>query len=122
MIVIPIDPKTKKNSQQIIKVNGRPIIIPSKQYRDYEKQAISYIEPPENPIDYGVNVKCIFYMRTKRKVDLSNLISAISDILVRAGVLADDNSEIIVGYDGSRVYYDKENPRTEVEIEKIRLL
>lgn len=122
MIVIPIDPKTKKNSQQIIKVKGRPIIIPSKQYRDYEKEAISYIEAPEKPIDYGVNVKCIFYMRTKRKVDLSNLISAISDILVRAGVLADDNSEIIVGYDGSRVYYDKENPRTEVEIEKIRLL
>jgi hypothetical protein len=38
------------------------------------------------------------------------------DILVKAKVLEDDNYKIVIGTDGSRVYYDKENPRTEVEI------
>lgn len=33
-------------------------------------------------------------------------------MLVRAGVLKDDHSGIIVSHDGSRVLYDKDNPRT----------
>ena len=39
--------------------------------------------------------------------------------MVTCGLLADDNRDIIAGTDGSRVYYDKENPRTEVEIAPI---
>ena len=65
-----------------------------------------------------VEVKCLFYMPTRRKVDLTNLLEAIDDILVYAGTLADDNSSIIVSHDGSRVLYDKENPRTEVYISR----
>ena len=117
-ITIPIDPKTKKNSQQIITVNGRHIIVPSSAYKKYERQAIKYF-PEAETIDKPVNVKCLFYMQTKRKVDLSNLISAVSDILVAGKILADDNSSIIVGYDGSRVFYDKENPRTEIYITEV---
>jgi Holliday junction resolvase RusA-like endonuclease len=55
-------------------------------------------------------------MPTRRKVDLVNLLEATHDILVKYEVLADDNSGIIYSVDGSRVMYDKENPRTEVEI------
>ena len=56
-------------------------------------------------------------MSTKRKVDLTNLLEAIDDVLVKCNVLLDDDSNIIKSHDGSRVYYDKENPRTEVYIE-----
>jgi Holliday junction resolvase RusA-like endonuclease len=55
-------------------------------------------------------------MPTKRRVDLTNLLEAIDDVLVKYGVLKDDNSEIITSHDGSRVLYDKDNPRTEVAI------
>ena len=55
-------------------------------------------------------------MGTRRKVDLVNLLEALDDILVHYGVLEDDNCGIIVSHDGSRVHYDKENPRTEVTI------
>ena len=37
-------------------------------------------------------------------------------MLVEAGVLEDDHSGIIVSHDGSRVLYDKEDPRTEIVI------
>ena len=48
---------------------------------------------------------------------MSNLMAATHDILVKYGVLADDNRDIIASVDGSRVHYDKKNPRTEIEIE-----
>lgn len=113
---IYLEPRTKKNSSQII-VNPRtkkPMVIPSRKYTQYEKEAGLFLQP--KGIDCEVNVKCLFYMKTRRKVDLSNLISAISDVLVKYGVITDDNSSIIAGYDGSRVLYDKDNPRTEVTI------
>ena len=115
--VIPIEPKTKKNSQRIIVVNGRPMIIPSEQYKQFEKDALWYIE--KLGIDYPVNVKALFYMRTKRRVDLTNLLEALDDVLVKGGMLVDDNCNIIQSHDGSRVYYDKLNPRIEVYIENV---
>ena len=117
MIEIPLNPITKKNHQQIVSNGKRPFIIQSKAYREYEKQALYFIRPLG--IDYPVNVRCLFYMKTHRRVDLVNLLEAIDDILVKAGALEDDNCEIVAGHDGSRVYYDKENPRTEVYIEEI---
>lgn len=115
--IIPIEPRTKKNSQRIIVVNGRPIIIPSKQYEEFEQAALWYIE--KIGIDYPVNVKALFYMKTKRRVDLTNLLEALDDVLVKGGMLVDDNCNIIRSHDGSRVLYDKQNPRIEVVIENV---
>ena len=71
---------------------------------------------PKITIDKTVNVKCLFYMPTHRLCDLVNLLEAIDDILVKRGILKDDNYTVIASHDGSRVYYDKNNPRTEVYI------
>ena len=62
-------------------------------------------------------MKCLFYMPTHRRCDLTNMLEAIDDVMVAGGLLADDNYKIIESHDGSRVLYDKENPRTEVYIE-----
>ena len=116
---ILIAPRTKKNSQQIIKINGQPRIIPSKAYKQYEKDCKIFI-PKIDTINHPVNVKAVYYMPTRRRVDLCNLHEALCDILVRYGVVADDNSNIIASMDGSRVMYDKEHPRTEVTITRIK--
>lgn len=89
--------------------------MPSEQYKRYERDAMWFI-PKYRRIDLPVNVKCLFYMPTRRKCDLTNLLEAIDDILVKAGLLADDNYTVIESHDGSRVYYDKDRPRTEVYI------
>lgn len=115
-------PVTKKNSSRILinHATGRPFVAPSKQYKDYEKLAGQYLTPlPTKPIEAAVNVKCVYYMPTHRRVDLANLISATCDILVHYGVLADDNSNIVVSHDGSRVGYDKEKPRAEITITEV---
>lgn len=120
--IIPLSPVTKKNHQVIAhnKATGKLFIAQSKQYREYEAKALRFLRPkPKVPIEKSVEVKCLFYMPTRRKVDLPNLIAAIDDILVKGGILKDDNSNIIVSHDGSRVLYDKNNPRTVVYITEI---
>ena len=112
---IPITPITKKNHQQIVKAGKRTIVIPSKQYREYEKSTANFI--PATEISQRINVKALYYMPTKRRVDLTNLNEALHDCMVKHKCIADDNSNIIFGTDGSRVLYDKDFPRTEVYIE-----
>lgn len=117
-IVIELDPRTKKNHQRVYvhSRTGKPFVVPSEQYKLFEFSAGAYIKSPEEPIDYPVNVKCVYYMQTKRRVDLVNLQEATLDILVKYGVLKDDNSGIVASMDGSRVYHDRKRPRTEIEI------
>lgn len=117
---IKMTPITKKNHQQIIfnRNTGQRMVIPSKQYRQYEHDCAWFMPP--NKAEGQVNVKALFYMPTKRRVDLVNLLQALLDILVKYGVIEDDNSNVVVSLDGSRVLHDKENPRTEVEIEEVK--
>lgn len=119
-IVIKAAPVTKKNSQQIVMIKGRPRIIQSKAYSAYEKVALRQIAAQIGEgfevMSGTYNVQCLFYMATRRKTDLTNLLEAADDCLVRAGVLLDDNNTVIASHDGSRVLYDKVNPRTEILI------
>ena len=114
---INLPPITKKNHTQFCrnKYTGKTFIIQAPAYRQYEEDFM-VVCPQLETIDFPVNVQAIYYMPTKRKVDLINLHAALHDCLVKKRVLLDDNSSIIVSTDGSRVFYDKENPRTEITI------
>jgi Holliday junction resolvase RusA-like endonuclease len=114
------DPRTKKNSARILKSrSGGRFVAPSKSYMDYEIDCLRQIKKPNSPISARVNVRCVYYMKTARRVDLANLIEATTDILVKARVLEDDNCRIVAAHDGSRVDYDKKNPRAEIWIEEM---
>lgn len=114
------NPITKKNSQRIVHFGGHPRIIPSKAYKEYEKRCKQYMPDIPTKIDFPVNVRCTYYMKTRRRVDLVNLQEATLDILTKYGVLEDDNSAIVVSMDGSRVLHDKEFPRVEILITAAR--
>lgn len=121
--VIPLPPITKKNSMRIMqnRKTGKPFVGQSRQYTQYEEACSYFLKWPRGwtPVTTPVNVKCLFYMPTRRNVDGLNLCAAVDDILVKYGILKDDNRDVVAGHDGSRVYYDKENPRTEIEITPI---
>lgn len=114
---ILLSPTTKKNHQRLVvnKTTGRPMVIQSEAYKRYEHDA-AWFMPHGKTIGTPVNLRAVFYMPTRRRVDLVNLLQALCDILVKYSVIEDDNSSIIVSFDGSRVSYDKENSRTEVWI------
>lgn len=80
------------------------------------KQDVSHLR---GAIDYPVNLRCRFYMRTDGIVDMSNLYEGVQDLLVECGVLHDDNWHIVAGHDGSRCAKDRDNPRIEITIEPI---
>lgn len=94
--------------------------MPSDAFKKYEKSALNELLPiPPKPIECAVNIKCLYYMQTRRDVDLGNLLAATCDILVDAEIIKDDKSRIVVSHDGSRVLYDKSNPRAEITITRI---
>lgn len=119
---IKLPPITKKNSQQIL-INpktGRPFIMPSKQYKKYLSDSAPFLTPrPPRPVACSVCIRCLFYMPTRRKADLTNLLEAVDDILVHYKIIEDDNYGIVTSHDGSRCYVDKDNPRTEIIITRM---
>ena len=119
---IKLPPVTKKNHQQIVSnpKTGRPFVVPSKEYKRYEREAVWFLKPrPPRTIECAVNVKCVFYLPTRRRTDLNNLLEAVTDLLVHSGILADDHYGIVESHDGSRCFVDKDNPRTEITITRI---
>ena len=117
-IVIKGRPVTKKNHSQIVRSgDGRPRLVPSPQYKAYERAFhVQVRRDARLEIDMPVNVRCVYFMPTRHRVDLVNLLEATNDLLVGAHVLKDDNSNIVASHDGSCVRYDKVNPRVEIEI------
>lgn len=96
------------------------MIIPSKLYKQFEEECLATIPKKYRVnIDYPVNIKAIFYTQSRRKIDLTNLLEALDDMLVKAEVIKDDCRDIVAGHDYSRVFYNKENPHIEVEITKV---
>lgn len=116
-------PVTKKNSGRILRTrNGAPFIAPSAAYKRYEGECLQQIFASKLHrlrLEGRFNVRCVYYMPDRRKVDLTNLLNATDDILVKGCVLLDDNAQIVAAHDGSRVKLDPRNPRVEITIEKL---
>lgn len=123
-LIIKGKPITKKNHMKIITIKGRPSLVQSAQYKQYAEDAGAQLRAQllqmggkYSPISVPINLKCVYYMPTRRRVDLCNLLAATCDILTEAGILLDDNRDIVAGHDGSCVLYDKQDPRVEITIQ-----
>ena len=120
-IVIPLLCRSKKNSQQLFinKKTGKRFISQSELYKEFEQNCGYFLNKYKTNINIPVNIKATFYVPDRRKRDLTNLENAIADILVKYKVIADDNYNIIVGWDGSRIIYEKGREETIIEIEEV---
>lgn len=124
--LVPGKAVTKKNSQQMARnpKTGRWFPVPSKQYKEYEKLCKQYIQPPEKPISEPVNVRCVYHLPLNKDgsipkllPDLTNLLEATDDILVKYKVLEDDNVSIVFSHDGSHACFcDPKDQCTEIYI------
>lgn len=120
IIKIPLMCRSKKNSQEI-HINcrtGKPFVSQGKLYKQFEKECGYYLLKYRKNISTPVNLKCTFYVKDKRKRDIVNLLNAIQDILVKYGVIADDNYNIVQSVDGSRIIYGKDREETIIEIKE----
>lgn len=124
--IIPLDTRTKKNHQTIAGSGPRCPLCkkPKRQFirqghanTKYTVMAAQYLQPkPPRPLSGPIWIQYHIYMQTRRKVDDLNLFASLDDLLVKEGVLEDDNISVIRCRDGSWVGYDKEHPRAEIKI------
>jgi len=119
-ITIPGSVRSKKNSKIPINVGGRIRLIPSKAYRLWEKigrrDILTQLPKGFNLITEPIEIKAIFYYKGNRP-DLSGALESAGDCL--EGVVY-TNDRLIESWDGSRLYHDKETPRTELIITIIK--
>lgn len=124
--VIPLDPRTKKNSHRIAGCGARCPVCGKykKQFvrngsatTGYAFEAARFLNPkPPKPITGPVHLVYRLFTGTWHRKDDLNLYEALDDILVHEGILRDDDRKTIRCRDGSRVLYDKQNPRSEIYI------
>ena len=134
--IIAEDTIIKKNHRPIYinRATGKRFLGKSKRLSDYETWAVTclkegIVEYWEGmisgelpgfklfPIKEPIHITYKFYCKTKRKVDLSNLIEAPQDCLVKADIISDDS---IIEKITAEKFYNKSNPRCEIEIEILR--
>ena len=115
---INVNPRSKKNSQEIVfnRRTGKRMVIQNKRYTEFEKECKQYMPIFEEPIRYPINLGCKFYVCDARKRDIANYIEAIQDILVKYKVIEDDNYSIIKSLDGCSMEIDRDNPRIEITL------
>jgi len=84
-------------------------------------EILRYTLRPKNPIKKA-ELTFKLYFRTNRKRDSQNYIAggliAVADSLVQLGIIKDDNYKVI-GDPIVELYVDKEDPHTEIIIEKL---
>ena len=71
-----------------------------------------------NPRYEKCKMKITYYFKDKRRHDPSNYDKMLLDGLVEANIIVDDNYDVIQEFT-TIGKYDKENPRVEIELEKI---
>lgn len=114
--IIPGEPLVKKNNRPIYKKGDKSFLGKSRKLADVEESMIWEMKM-QNTLEFiktPVNVCMHFYLGSKRRKDLSNMYQIVEDCLESAGII--ENDSLIYGHDGSRKFYDKDYPRTEVII------
>ena len=116
---IPGSVVSKKNSKQVVMIGGRncprrPMILPSKAYTAWEKQARkeAWAKARIPPLVGPIHIEAHFYYKGKRP-DLSGAMESCGDML--QGILYADDGQI-ESWDGSRMIHDLDNPRTEIRV------
>lgn len=126
---IPGRPSTKKTHQRIIRVKGGGMrIISSATFLDYEKTCEQYCRQAwsdlgKPALDFGVSVSLKIYLNNWVIGDHCGYMQSIGDIIEKWGIIANDQMICwTVGVPESHwlMGIDKENPRTEVIINRFR--
>lgn len=122
-IIIKGQVPAQKNSKSIAynRGTGKPFIMSNKNVKDWQEYAQLQLNSmrPRTPLEGRQSISIMFYLKDNRRRDIDNMLTTIQDALVKAGILADDSwKNLKVGDLDARL--DKENPRAEIELIKVK--
>lgn len=106
---------SKKNSKIMRCFGSRPMLLPSKNYKDWHKEASKSLVGTSK-VENIESIKLTIYAPDRRAGDLTNKAESIMDLLVDNGVIEDDNWNVVPSVILCFGGVDKENPRVEIEI------
>lgn len=106
--------RSKKNSKRIFSTGRFKRVLPSKAYEEWENNAHAelWTQKKGTFFDGPVWVIAKFYYRGPRP-DIHGCMESLSDCI--EGILIENDSQI-ESWDQTRIYHDKDHPRTEFEI------
>lgn len=87
---------SKKNAKQIVRnqATGKVFLVSNKNYYKWEKENLPVLKSYRIPtMEYPVDVHIEIIRQTKRRWDWNNISQAITDILVKAKIIIDDDAE-----------------------------
>jgi len=122
-LILPGTVRIKKNSRRLFGSGKRKINLPSKAYMAWEEiarqkaflQLRGYARSVFLPTDKPVAVKVLAYYKGQ-KPDLSGVLESVGDCL--EGVVYENDKQVF-SWDGSRLFHNLKNPRTEVTVEVV---
>lgn len=108
----------KKNSRNIFVRNGRIVNVPSERHTQWERDALVQLRSSaKGSADNKVTIAYQFFVKDNGRRDLDNMIASINDVLVKSGLLIDDDwQHLAIG--GADAQVDKKNPRVVLFIEE----
>lgn len=113
-ILLMGNPTVKKNSN----TTAKGMRLPNKLYAPYEEYNVALLSGLKEQgltMTTPTVIKFLFYRQNHVRCDISNLYEAPQDVMVKAGILPDDNCTIVLAHHShSRVLYDNLYPRTEI--------
>jgi hypothetical protein len=114
-LTIPGRIPSKKNSKQWIIRGSKRFLVPSNEHRAWHDGALWMLKGAEK-VGETEWIRARFFFPDNRVKDLSNAWESVGDLLVDAGILADDcwqkTGPLMLEPGG----IDKENPRVELEL------
>lgn len=111
---------SKKNSKIMVCRGKFPTLLPSSDYRKWQKDALEQLAKnkiPKKKLQSVPWISVIFYAPDNRKFDLSNKFESIADLLVDYGLLEDDNYSILGDIQLCFGGVEKDEPGALVEME-----
>lgn len=107
--------RSKKNSKRVFCRGKFPVVLPSEAHEKWEKETLPQLPVIEQPLETTTNITISFYPNTKRKFDLTNYAESVMDLLVKGGIIKDDNYSVVPELT-LRYGYVEEGGRCVVEI------
>jgi Holliday junction resolvase RusA-like endonuclease len=110
---------SKKNSKVLARVKGRPMLLPSRKYQEWEKRArLAIMSEGRPPVPLkAARLFMVIYHGDLIKRDSNNATQGVQDVLVDMGVIQDDNWMVIGTPEVSHMV-DVQDPRLEVTVEE----
>lgn len=111
----------KKTGQRAFGRGRQKKVLPSKRHEAWHDLNMAALVLPDIPLPLPgrQRLSVHFVRQSHRRWDYTNALDAVQDFLVDAGILIDDNAEVLCLGDITHEY-DKLNPRAEVTLEADR--